>query len=388
MKTVKLANYLFKSTARDKSDFFWLLIFPIILLSILMLIFPSLYEPKEVNFNLSFLSQDGMFSEIIERVFRELSIGKRKIFYLSILKNTKENLNSEIEKLKKKNIDLIVEIPEGFDTQMLNWFMLNNLGLTTSPPSINIYSLKHNISSESAYLTVKNILQKLELEFLKRIGYKLRRIENETEIIGTRNTFSYIDFIYPGIVIFVIFMTGLFGIGLHLTWLKESGILKRIMVTSLPKSRFIISYVISRIYLIVLQVVLISLVAKFLFKTTVNPLSLSFIGYTLLTILCLSSLGFFLASISKNISSANAISQIINFPLQFLGGIYFPISGVPWAIRWLVLINPITYLASGIRDALGIMKSPYPLYVTIIVPAVWTIFCLLFTIRRFKLEET
>lgn len=388
MKTVKLANYLFKSTARDKSDFFWLLIFPIILLSILMLIFPSLYEPKEVNFNLSFLSQDGMFSEIIERVFRELSIGKRKIFYLSILKNTKENLNSEIEKLKKKNIDLIVEIPEGFDTQMLNWFMLNNLGLTTSPPSINIYSLKHNISSESAYLTVKNILQKLELEFLKKIGYKLRRIENETEIIGTRNTFSYIDFIYPGIVIFVIFMTGLFGIGLHLTWLKESGILKRIMVTSLPKSRFIISYVISRIYLIVLQVVLISLVAKFLFKTTVNPLSLSFIGYTLLTILCLSSLGFFLASISKNISSANAISQIINFPLQFLGGIYFPISGVPWAIRWLVLINPITYLASGIRDALGIMKSPYPLYVTIIVPAVWTIFCLLFTIRRFKLEET
>lgn len=388
MKTVKLANYLFKSTARDKSDFFWLLIFPIILLSILMLIFPSLYEPKEVNFNLSFLSQDGMFSEIIERVFRELSIGKRKIFYLSILKNTKENLNSEIEKLKKKNIDLIVEIPEGFDTQMLNWFMLNNLGLTTSPPSINIYSLKHNISSESAYLTVKNILQKLELEFLKKIGYKLRRIENETEIIGTRNTFSYIDFIYPGIVIFVIFMTGLFGIGLHLTWLKESGILKRIMVTSLPKSRFIISYVISRIYLIVLQVVLISLVAKFLFKTTVNPLSLSFIGYTLLTILCLSSLGFFLASISKNISSANAISQIINFPLQFLGGIYFPVSGVPWAIRWLVLINPITYLASGIRDALGIMKSPYPLYVTIIVPAVWTIFCLLFTIRRFKLEET
>lgn len=388
MKTVKLANYLFKSTARDKSDFFWLLIFPIILLSILMLIFPSLYEPKEVNFNLSFLSQDGMFSEIIERVFRELSMGKRKIFYLSILKNTEENLNNEIEKLKKKNIDLIVEIPEGFDTQMLNWFMLNNLGLTTSPPSINIYSLKHNISSESAYLTVKNILQKLELEFLKKIGYKLRRIENETEIIGTRNTFSYIDFIYPGIVIFVIFMTGLFGIGLHLTWLKESGILKRIMVTSLPKSRFIISYVISRIYLIVLQVVLISLVAKFLFKTTVNPLSLSFIGYTLLTILCLSSLGFFLASISKNISSANAISQIINFPLQFLGGIYFPVSGVPWAIRWLVLINPITYLASGIRDALGIMKSPYPLYVTIIVPAVWTIFCLLFTIRRFKLEET
>ncbi|MCX7795792.1 MAG: ABC transporter permease [bacterium] len=387
MKIVKLANYLFNSTARDRSDFFWLLVFPIILLVILMLIFPSLYEPKEVTFSLTFLSQNGMFSEIIERVFKELSIGKHKIFRLSILRNTEENLNNEIEKLRRRNIDLIVEIPEGFDAQMLNWFMLNNLGVTASSPTINIYSLKHNISSESAYLTVKNILQKLELEFIKKVGYKLREVESEIELIGIKSTFSYIDFIYPGIVIFVVFMTGLFGIGLHLTWLKESGILKRIMVTSLPKSSFIISYIISRIYLIMLQITLISLIAKFLFKTTVNPLSLSFIGYTSLTVICLSSLGFFLASVSKNVSSANAISQILNFPLQFLGGIYFPVSGVPWAIRWLVLINPITYLASGIRDALGIMESPYPLYVTLIVPMAWIIFCLLFTYRRFKLEE-
>ncbi len=387
MRTIKLANYFFKSTTRDRSDFFWLLVFPIILLVILMLIFPSLYEPKEVTFNLVFLSQEGMFSEIIEKVFKDLSGGRYRIFRLSIVKNTKENLDREMERLKEKKTDLIVEIPEGFDAQMLNWFMLKNLGMTASPPSINIYSLKHNISSESAYLTVKNVLQKLELEFIKRIGYKLKEVKSETEVIGTRSTFSYIDFIYPGIVIFVVFMTGLFGIGMHLTWLKESGILKRIMVTSLPKSRLIISYVISRIYLIVLQIVLISLVAKFLFKTTVNPLSLPFIVYTLLTIICLSSLGFFLAAVSKTTSGANAISQILNFPLQFLGGIYFPVSGVPWAIRWLVLINPITYLASGIRDALGIMKSPYPLYITIIVPVAWIIFCLLFTIKRFKLEE-
>lgn len=387
MRTIKLANYFFKSTARDRSDFFWLLIFPVILLIILMLIFPSLYEPKEITFNLAFLSQEGMFSEIIERVFKDLSGGKYKIFRLSILKNTKENLDREMEKLRKKNIDLIVEIPEGFDAQMLNWFMLNNLGMTVSPSSINIYSLKYNISSESAYLTVKNVLQKLELEFIKKVGYKLKEVKSEIELIGTKSTFSYIDFIYPGIVIFVVFITGLFGIGIHLTWLKESGILKRVMVTSLPKSRLIISYVISRIYLIVLQIILISLLAKFLFKTTVNPLSLPFIGYTLLTIVCLSSLGFFLAAVSKTTSGANAISQILNFPLQFLGGIYFPVSGVPWAIRWLVLINPITYLASGIRDALGIMKSPYPLYITIIVPVAWIIFCLLFTIKRFKLEE-
>ncbi|MGC8970961.1 MAG: ABC transporter permease [bacterium] len=355
MSTLKLANYLFRSFVRDKIDLFWLLIFPVILLIILMLIFPSIYEPKNVTFSIALLSQKGTFSEIIEKVFEELSKGENKIFQLLVLPNSKENLMKEIEGLKARKVNLVVEIPEDFDTQMLNWFMLKSFGMTTFPPRINIYSLKYDVASESTYLTVKNILEKLELEFIKKIGYKVKKIESESEVVGTRSTFSYIDFIYPGIVIFVIFMTGLFGIGMDLTWLKERGILKRIYVTAFPKSKFIASYIISKFYLIILQVTLITLMAKFLYKTTINPLSLPFIGYTLLTILCLSSLGFFLASISKSTTSANAISQILNFPLQFLGGIYFPVVGLPWAIRWIVIINPITYLASGIRDALGIM---------------------------------
>jgi len=387
MRTLKLTNYIFKSLARDKLDLFWLLIFPVILLMILMLIFPSLYEPKNITFSITLLSQKGTFSEIIEKVFGELSKGENRIFQLLVLPDSRDNLIKEIEKLKTRKINLVVEIPENFDTQMLNWFMLKSFGMTTSPPCINIYSLKHDVASESAYLTVKNILQKLELEFIKKVGYELRKIESEPEIVGTRATFSYIDFIYPGIVIFVIFMTGLFGIGLDLTWLKERGILKRIYVTAFPKSKFITSYIISKLYLIILQVTLITLMAKFVYKTTINPLSLPFIGYTLLTILCLSSLGFFLASVSKSTTSANAISQILNFPLQFLGGIYFPVVGLPWAIRWIVIINPITYLASGIRDALGIMKSPYPLSITIAVPIIWTIVCLIFTLKRFRMEE-
>jgi ABC-2 type transport system permease protein len=387
MKILKLADYLFKSLIRDKSSFFWLLIFPVILLAIMMIIFPPLYETKSVTFDLTLMSHKGMFSEIIERVFNEVSKGENKIFQLKVVQSSEENLKRELENLKVKKTNLIVEIPESFDAQMLNWFMLKNMGGNPPPPSINIYSLRHQASSETAYIIVKNIFQKLELEFIKRIGYKIEEVTSETEIVGTKDTFSFIDFIYPGIVIFVVFMTGLFGIGTDMAWLKEKGIIRRINVTPLPSSNFIISYIISRIYLIILQIILVTLTAKLIFKTTVNPLSPPFIGYSLLTIVCLSSFGFFLASISKTTNSANAISQVLNFPMQFLGGLYFPVTNVPWAIRWIVLINPITYLASGIRDSLGILKSPYSPIITITVPILWTVFCFLFTIKRFNKEE-
>jgi len=387
MKILKLADYLFKSLIRDKSSFFWLLVFPVILLAIMMIIFPPLYETKSVTFDLTLMSHKGMFSEIIERVFNEVSKGENKIFQLKVVQSSEENLKRELENLKVKKTNLIVEIPESFDAQMLNWFMLKNIGVNPPPPSINIYSLRHQASSETAYIIVKDIFQKLELEFIKRIGYKIEEVTSETEIVGTKDTFSFIDFIYPGIVIFVVFMTGLFGIGTDMAWLKEKGIIRRINVTTLPSSNFIISYIISRIYLIILQIILVTLMAKLIFKTTVNPLSPPFIGYSLLTIVCLSSFGFFLASISKTTNSANAITQVLNFPMQFLGGLYFPVTNVPWAIRWIIFINPITYLASGIRDSLGILKSPYSPIITITVPILWTVFCFLFTIKRFNKEE-
>lgn len=387
MKVLKITNYLFKSMVRDGSNLFWLLIFPCILLAIMMLIFSPLYEPRNVVFNLTLLSQKGTFSEIIERVFDETSKGENRIFQLRKIRSSEKALKEELERLRLKKTDLVLEIPEDFDAKMLNWSMLKNMGVTAPTPTVNVYSLKHHTTSQSAYIIVKSIFQRLEFEFLKRVGYEIRFLESKVEIVGARETFSFIDYIYPGIVIFTIFMTALFGIGVDMTWLRERGIMRRINVTVLSNTEFIISYIISRFYLIVLQIILVSLVAKFVYKTGINPLSPAFLLYVFLAILCLSSFGFFIASVSKTTNSANAISQVLNFPLQFLGGLYFPLTNVPWAIRWIVIINPITYLASGIRDSLGVMRSPYPSILTILVPLLWTIFCLFLTVKRFNQEE-
>lgn len=387
MKILKIANYLFKSIVRDGSNLFWLLVFPCILLVIMMTIFPPLYEPRNVVFNLTLFSQRGTFSGIIERVFDEISKGENRIFQLKKIPDSEMALREELERLKSKKVDIILEIPEDFDTKMLNWFMLKNMGFTAPTPTINIYSLKHHTVSQSAYIVVKNIIQKLEFEFLKKIGYKIRDLDSMVEIVGTKETFSFIDYIYPGIVIFTIFMTALFGIGVDMTWLREMGIMRRINVTVLSTQEFITSYLISRLYLIALQITLVSIMAKFVYKTSINPLSSVFLLYVFLAVVCLSSFGFFIASVSKTTNSANAITQVLNFPLQFLGGLYFPITSVPWVIRWIVIINPITYLASGIRDSLGVMRSPYPTILTILVPLLWSIFFISLTIKRFSQGE-
>jgi len=378
--------YFFKSAIRERNYLFWCLAFPVLLMIILITIFSSLYEVKRVNFDIHLMkNESGEFSNIIYNIFDELSKGENKIFNLKVFRDIsiKENL---LEDLKKGKTNLIVEIPEGFDSLVISNITMRMFGATVNPVPIKVYTLRHNISSQSASMVVKSIIDRMNLEFVKRIT-KVNEYKVKSEILGSKKGFSYVDFIFPGMIIIAIFFTGLFGVSQELAWYREGKILKRFQLTLISPLNFFISYFLSRFYFFILQILALSFVGKVIYKSSVNPFSFYFIFYVFLTMLTISTFGFFISALAKNTNSANIIGQILNFPLQFLGGIYFPVNDVPWFIKWIVVINPITYLASGIRDTLGIMPSPYPIYLTILVPLAYTLVFLLISIKKYKYME-
>jgi len=383
---LKNSIYFFKSAIRERNYLFWCLAFPVLLMIILITIFSSLYEVKRVNFDIYLMkNESGEFSNIIYNIFDELSKGENKIFNLKVFRDIsiKENL---LEDLKKGKTNLIVEIPEGFDSLVISNITMRMFGATVNPVPIKVYTLRHNISSQSASMVVKSIIDRMNLEFVKRMT-KVNEYKVKSEILGSRKGFSYVDFIFPGMIIIAIFFTGLFGVSQELAWYREGKILKRFQLTPISPLNFFLSYFLSRFYFFILQILALSFVGKVIYKSSVNPFSFYFIFYVFLTMLTISTFGFFISALAKNTNSANIIGQILNFPLQFLGGIYFPVNDVPWFIKWIVIINPITYLASGIRDTLGIMPSPYPIYLTILVPLAYTLVFLLISIKKYKYME-
>lgn len=383
---LKNSIYFFKSAIRERNYLFWCLAFPVLLMIILITIFSSLYEVKRVNFDIYLMKNESReFSNIIYNIFDELSKGENKIFNLKVFRDIsiKENL---LEDLKKGKTNLIVEIPEGFDSLVISNITMRMFGATVNPVPIKVYTLRHNISSQSASMVVKSIIDRMNLEFVKRMT-KVNEYKVKSEILGSRKGFSYVDFIFPGMIIIAIFFTGLFGVSQELAWYGEGKILKRFQLTPISPLNFFLSYFLSRFYFFILQILALSFVGKVIYKSSVNPFSFYFIFYVFLTMLTISTFGFFISALAKNTNSANIIGQILNFPLQFLGGIYFPVNDVPWFIKWIVIINPITYLASGIRDTLGIMPSPYPICLTILVPLAYTLVFLLISIKKYKYME-
>ena len=57
---------------------------------------------------------------------------------------------------------------------------------------------------------------------------------------------------------------------------------------------------------------------------------------------------------------ADGIAMTIIFPLMFLSGIFVPVAGLPTPLREIAEINPLTSLATAVRELFGSATGPLP----------------------------
>jgi ABC-2 type transport system permease protein len=77
-----------------------------------------------------------------------------------------------------------------------------------------------------------------------------------------------------------------------------------------------------------------------------------------------------------------AIANVINLPMTFLSGLYFQVGTLPGPLRVLFAVNPLSYLADGLRRVVGIQVEAAPLWLSALVPILWIAFSLLVAGRR------
>lgn len=163
---------------------------------------------------------------------------------------------------------------------------------------------------------------------------------------------SYLNFLVPGIVGMTLLFTGVTS-GHQVIWDRQFGFLKEIMVT--PNSR--LSIALGRIgggattallpsFLIVFIALLIG------FNPVLSLASLSIFLYTILLGIVFIGAGLVIASFMNDPQAFAVASNLVTFPLFFLSGALFPVSGLPAVAQFIAEVNPLTYGVDGIRFAL------------------------------------
>jgi len=109
-------------------------------------------------------------------------------------------------------------------------------------------------------------------------------------------------------------------------------------------------------------------------------------GFVLLGALMFVALGYLISGLARTQDSVTGITQLLNFPMMFLSGIFFPVDLVPGWLRPVVSLLPLTYLADALRQVMVGATPAYSLGFDFAVLAGWLLVCALLAVRFFKWE--
>jgi ABC-2 type transport system permease protein len=316
--------------ARNKQVLFFTLLFPIILMLALG----------------TFAGNDSSLSLTIGLIDSDQS-DSSKVLTERFNKNegletiTFKNVKSGKEALKNGDIQLFMEIPKGYE---------NNLEEKNEPSTLPVYYNEKNLTTSELGLTVVNGI-------IDQYSKDLANYEPVVSIekVGIKAlTIRYVDFLVPGIVAMMIMSNNMNGVAGQISAWRERGILRRMQGTRLKASTFIAAQITARLLLNGTQALLVVLISHFVFSIHVAGSWLALIFFIILGTLAFMALGFIIAGIAKNPESAGPIAGFINFPMLFLGGVFFPINTMPDIIQPIVKILPIAHLSSALRETMNL----------------------------------
>ncbi|BBE42720.1 ABC transporter permease [Conexivisphaera calida] len=168
-------------------------------------------------------------------------------------------------------------------------------------------------------------------------------------------TSDYFSFLAAGMLSFIVLFMSM-NSGMTMVWDRRLGILNKLLTTPVPRSNLVIGKALASVIKSLVQATVVLLVAVLLgmqFGAEINPID--FLGtYAALFLLSmgLSSLFLILALRATSWESQMMIMNLVNMPLLFTSNSFYPLQMMPWWLRDVAMVNPITYSNEAARGLL------------------------------------
>lgn len=160
-----------------------------------------------------------------------------------------------------------------------------------------------------------------------------------------------VDASVPAYICMVICVTGIMSLPLSLTGYREKKILKRFKATPTTPIQIIVAQIMVNLLMTMIGAVLLVLIAKWRYDISFNGDILQVIIAFLLSVFCIFSIGFVIASMINNSKAATALANVIYFPMLFLSGATIPIETMPDSIKDISKFIPLSHAVKVMKVA-------------------------------------
>jgi ABC-2 type transport system permease protein len=162
---------------------------------------------------------------------------------------------------------------------------------------------------------------------------------------------GYLEYFYPGMIALVVLFTAVFAT-ISTVEDRQRGFLQGVLVAPVPRASVVLGQALGGTTLALGQGLLLLLVAPLLGISLTAASVLAAAAVMALMAFALTSLGLVIAWRIDSTQGFHAIMNLILFPLWLLSGAFFPASGVPPWLHWIMRLNPLTYGVAALRRAL------------------------------------
>ena len=160
---------------------------------------------------------------------------------------------------------------------------------------------------------------------------------------------DYIQFMYPGILAMTVLMTSVMS-GVSIVWDREFGFLKEVLVSPLSRSGVLVGKAVGAATIAIIQGAIMLVLAPIVNVPINLGTVLALLPLLLILSLSLSGLGLLIGARMRSQQGFQLVMQLVIFPIMFLSGIFFPVSGVAIWLEILSKLNPVTYGIDAIRQ--------------------------------------
>lgn len=159
----------------------------------------------------------------------------------------------------------------------------------------------------------------------------------------------YIDFLFPGLLGMNLMGTGMWSLGFAIAELRERKVLKRLLVTPMRRSSFLLSLVLARLLNLVLEVVVLGAFAVWLLGVPLRGNLLAFGWICLLGAFAFAGIGLLTVSRTKTIQGASGILNLVMIPMWLFSGVFFAYERFPDMLHPILRVLPLAALNDALR---------------------------------------
>jgi ABC-2 type transport system permease protein len=194
----------------------------------------------------------------------------------------------------------------------------------------------------------------------------------------------YIDFLVPGLLGMNLMGSAIWGMGFAIVDARRKKLMKRLIATPMPRPYYLLSFGLSRMVLLVVEVSLLVGFGVLVFKVPLRGSWPELAGLCVLGSLSFSALGLLIASRAKTIEAASGLMNLVMLPMWILSGVFFSAQRFPDFMQPLIKALPLTALINALRANMLQGSGLQQLVPEEIILGTWMAVCFVLAVRLFR----